>query len=271
MTTKMPAAYVDPRDLGPASPLADLPRVFLQEQLDKGRSAPTLTKYERYLAEFVAFVERSAPKPKVRDVDLRTLKAYSSYLTRRQRRQASVGRRPVATVTKNLHLIALRGCSARRAPRPAGRVRKVETMKAPQPSPTRGTSRPRNQRMLGHRHGPPTACAPCLLGFLRHRLSRSGDRLDRAQLETTTTPRRRRTVRIADEITVLGKGNRHRRVYLTPRAREWVVHLRTPRHRRSFSRAKADCSMGVWSAERIVASARSAPVSEGVSHWLRHA
>ena len=289
MTAKMPADYVDPRDLGPASPLADLPRVFLQEQLDKGRSAPTLTKYERYLAEFVEFVERSTPRPKVRDVDLRTLKAYSSYLTRRQRRHGfGAGRQPVAAVTKNLHLIALRGMLklAVLLDLPVPGPEKVELMKAPQPSPdARHLEAAKLQRLLeaADLRTSDGVRARALLELFCATGCRVSEvvGLDRAQLELdrhAATPKD--GIRIADEVTVLGKGNRHRRVYLTPRAREWVtVYLRTRRDTDPAlfitRRAKADGSyrMGVWSAERIVAQcATRAGLAEGVSpHWLRHA
>src|SRR6266540_7455962 len=80
------AEYVDPRDLTARSPLRDLVRAFLQEQLDKGRSPRTLPKYEQYLSQFVGFIEGSSKSPRVSDIDLRTLKAYSSHLTRRQLR-----------------------------------------------------------------------------------------------------------------------------------------------------------------------------------------
>src|SRR5712691_11957263 len=78
------ASYVDPRDLGPNSPVRDLARAYLQELRDKGRSETTLPRYERFLLEFLGFVERDGAAPRVRDLDIRVLKAYASHLTRRR-------------------------------------------------------------------------------------------------------------------------------------------------------------------------------------------
>src|SRR3954467_14440245 len=78
------ASYVDPRDLGPNSPVGDLARAYLQELRDKGRSETTLPRYERFLLEFLEFVGRDGASPRVKDLDLRILKAYGSHLTRRR-------------------------------------------------------------------------------------------------------------------------------------------------------------------------------------------
>ena len=56
------ASYVDPRDLGPNSPVRDLARAYLQELRDKGRSDTTLPRYERFLLEFLRFIERRVRK-----------------------------------------------------------------------------------------------------------------------------------------------------------------------------------------------------------------
>ena len=87
-------------------------------------------------------------------------------------------------------------------------------------------------------------------------------------------------IRVVDEVTVLGKGNRHRRAYLSPPAREWLqryLALRKDKDPALFVTRKknADGSyrMTVWTAEKIVRdTARRAGLSEDVSpHWLRHA
>src|SRR3989442_14001701 len=78
------AEYVDPRDLGPNSPVRDLARAYLQELRDKGRSETTLPRYERFLVEFLDFIDPDGANPRIKDVDLRTLKAYGSHLTRRR-------------------------------------------------------------------------------------------------------------------------------------------------------------------------------------------
>ena len=49
-------AYVDPRDLGPQSPLSDLVRAYVQELADKGRSSRTVPAYARYLDELVGLL-----------------------------------------------------------------------------------------------------------------------------------------------------------------------------------------------------------------------
>src|SRR5438477_12343193 len=76
--------YVDPRDLGPNSPLRDLARAFLQELRDKGRSETTLPRYERFLVELLDFVGRDGAAPRIKDIDVRILKAYATPLTRRR-------------------------------------------------------------------------------------------------------------------------------------------------------------------------------------------
>src|SRR5438270_187075 len=104
------AEYVDPRELGPNSPVRDLARAFLQELRDKGRSETTLPRYARFLVEFLDFVGRDGAAPRVKDIDVRILKAYASHLTRRRLLSGrDAGKRPISAASKNLHLIALRG------------------------------------------------------------------------------------------------------------------------------------------------------------------
>src|SRR6266550_2272806 len=132
------ASYVDPRDLGPNSPVRDLARAYLQELRDKGRSETTLPRYERFLVEFLQFIDRDGATPRVKDLDLRILKAYSSHLTRRRLLAGrDVGKRAISAASKNLHLIALRGLLKFGVlidlPVPA--PEKVELGKASDPSP----------------------------------------------------------------------------------------------------------------------------------------
>src|SRR5689334_6635984 len=95
--------YIDPRDLGPNSPLRDLARAYLQELRDKGRSETTLPRYERFLLEFLEFVERDGGAPRVRDLDIRILKAFGSHLTRRRLLSGrDAGKRPISAASKNL-------------------------------------------------------------------------------------------------------------------------------------------------------------------------
>src|SRR5436309_4885743 len=102
--------YLDPRELGPNSPVRDLARAYLQELRDKGRSETTLPRYERFLVEFLDFIERDGANPRAKDVDIRILKAYGSHLTRRRLLAGrDAGKRPISAASKNLHLIALRG------------------------------------------------------------------------------------------------------------------------------------------------------------------
>ena len=132
------ASYVDPRDLGPNSPVQDLARAYLQELRDKGRSETTLPRYERFLLEFVEFIGRDGANPRVRDIDLRILKAFGSHLTRRRLLSGrDAGKKPISAASKNLHLIALRGLLKFGVlldlPVPA--PEKVELAKAPDASP----------------------------------------------------------------------------------------------------------------------------------------
>src|SRR2546430_8626043 len=132
------AFYVDPRDLGPNSPVGDLARAYLQELRDKGRGETPLPRYERFLVEFPAFIGRDGATPRVRDIDIRILKAYASHLTRRRLLAGpDVGKRAISAASKNLHLIALRGLLKFGVlidlPVPA--PEKVELAKASDPSP----------------------------------------------------------------------------------------------------------------------------------------
>src|SRR5438552_18443276 len=130
--------YLDPRELGPNSPVRDLARAFLQELRDKGRSELTLPRYERFLIELLDFVERDGAAPRIRDIDIRTLRAFSSHLARRRLLAGrDAGKRPLSAASRNLHLIALRGLLKFGVlldlPVPA--PEKVELAKAPEPSP----------------------------------------------------------------------------------------------------------------------------------------
>src|SRR5438445_8295204 len=132
------ASYVDPRDLGPNSPVRDLARAYLQELRDKGRSETTLPRYERFLVEFLEFIERDGAKPRAKDIDIRILKAYASHLTRRRLLAGrDMGKRPISAASKNLHLIALRGLLKFGVllDLPVPGPEKVELAKVPEPSP----------------------------------------------------------------------------------------------------------------------------------------
>ena len=108
-TALLQGSYVDPRELGPKSPLPHFARAYLQELQDKGRSERTVVRYGDYLAEFIAFLgAKSAPR--VSDIDVRSIKAFGSSLTRRQLRSGQrAGKTALSPASKNLYLIALRG------------------------------------------------------------------------------------------------------------------------------------------------------------------
>ncbi len=281
--------YVDPRDLRPSSPLRVFAVAYLQELRDKGRGERTLPKYAAYLHDFCSFLERDDKKPRIADLEIRALKAYGSYLTRRHARAGTAkGKRTISAATKNLHLIALRGLLKFGVllDLPVPGPEKVELAKAAQPSPdARHLADERVRRLLD-------ACdtgtddgvrARALLEFMLATGCRVSEvlGLDRRQLELAREARTPADgVRVVDEATVLGKGNRHRRAYLTPRAREWLQRYLASRKDKDpalfVTRKKsADGSyrMTVWSAERIVReAAKHAGLAEDVSpHWLRHA
>src|SRR2546426_5796748 len=231
------ASYVDPRDLGPKSPVPDLARAFLQELRDKGRSETTLPRYERFLVEFLEFIERDGANPRAKDIDIRILKAYGSHLTRRRLLAGrDAGKRPISAASKNMHLIALRGLLRFGVllDLPVPGPEKVELAKAPDPSPdARHLEQQKLDRLLesfdtstdqGLRNR-------ALLEFLAATGCRVSElvALDRDKL--ALDPRAvnpKDGVRIADEVTVFGKGSRYRRVFLRMRAREWLErYLRT--------------------------------------------
>src|SRR6184192_3735876 len=281
--------FIDPRDLGPDSPIRDLARAYLQELRDKGRSELTLPRYERFLSEFLDFVERDGAPPRVRDIDIRTLRAFSSHLARRRLLAGrDAGKRPISAASRNLHLIALRGLLKFGVlldlPVPA--PEKVELAKAPDPSSdARHLDQQKLERLLesfdtatddGLRNR-------ALLEFLAATGCRVSElvSLDRDKLELdphAVNPKD--GVRIADEITVFGKGSRYRRVFLRMRAREWLeryLRTRTDKDPALFiTRQKKKAGsyrMGVKMAQTIVAeAAKRAGLAESVSpHWLRHA
>ncbi|HEU5288689.1 MAG TPA: tyrosine-type recombinase/integrase [Candidatus Limnocylindria bacterium] len=283
------ADYIDPRDLGPASPLQALAIVFLQELRDKGRSEQTVPRYAAYIADFVSFMERGGKTARVSDIDIRALKAYGSHLTRRQVRSGRYGGRgTISAATKNLHLIALRQLLKFGVliDLPVPGPEKVELAKAVPPSPdARHLAEERVKRLLD-------ACetatdkgirARALLEFLLATGCRVSEAvgLDRRQLELDRlAPTPKDGIRVVDEVTVFGKGSRYRRVYLSKKAREWVqryLAVRKDKDKALFVTQKksADGSyrMSVWTAEQIVRdAAKRAGLAEDVSpHWLRHA
>src|SRR2546422_9736471 len=283
------AGYLAPRDLGPKSSVRDLARAYLQELRDKGRSDTTLPRYARFLLEFLDFVERDGDTPRVRDLDVRILKAYASHLTRRRLLAGrDAGKRPISAASKTLHLIALRGLLKFGVlldlPMPG--PEKVELAKAPDASPdARHLDQQKLERLLesfdtatdeGLRNR-------ALLEFLAATGCRVSELvgLDRDKLELD--PRAVNPtdgVRIADEVTVFGKGSRYRRVFLRMRAREWLErYLRTRKDKDPalfITRRKKEGGsyrMSVKMAQTIVAeAAKRAGLAESVSpHWLRHA
>jgi integrase/recombinase XerD len=281
--------YVDPRDLKPSSTVRALAAAFLQDLRDKGRGERTIPKYAAYLHDFCGFLERDGKKARVADLDIRSLKAYGSSLTRRQARGGlAKGKRPISAATKNLHLIALRGLLKFGALLDLGvpGPEKVELAKASQPSPdARHLAEERVKRLVD-------ACdtatddgvrARALIQFMLATGCRVSEviGLDRRQVELSREARTPADgIRVVDEVTVLGKGNRHRRAYLSPPAREWLqryLALRKDKDAALFVTRKknADGSyrMTVWTSERIVRdAAKRAGLAEDVSpHWLRHA
>jgi integrase/recombinase XerD len=283
------ASYVDPRDLGPNSPVRDLARAYLQELRDKGRSETTLPRYERFLVELLDFIERDGANPRVKDIDIRILKAFGSHLTRRRLLSGrDAGQRPISAASKNMHLIALRGLLKFGVllDLPVPGPEKVELSKAAEPSPdARHLDQQKLERLLesfdtatddGLRNR-------ALLEFLAATGCRVSElvALDRDKLELdphAVNPKD--GVRIADEVTVFGKGSRYRRVFLRMRAREWLERYLRSRNDKDpalfvTGRKKAGGSyrMSVKMAQTIVAeAAKRAGLAESVSpHWLRHA
>src|SRR2546428_5870251 len=222
------AGYLDPRGLGPNSSVRDLARAYLQELRDKGRSDTTLPRYARFLLEFLDFVERDGDTPRVRDLDVRILKAYASHLTRRRLLAGrDAGKRPISAASKNMHLIALRGLLKFDVvlDLPVPGPEKVELAKAPGPSPdARHLDEHKLDRLL---EGFDTSSDNgvrnrALLDFLAATGCRVSElvALDRDKLALDSRAVNPKDgVRIADEVTVFGKGSRYRRVFLRMRAR----------------------------------------------------
>lgn len=283
------AEYVDPRDLRPSSPLRMLAVTFLQELKDKGRGERTVPRYAAYVNDFLTFMSRDGRTPKVSDVDIRALKAYSSSLTRRGVRNGRYGgRATISAATKNLHLIALRQMLKFGVvlDLPVPGPEKVELAKAVQPSPdARHLAEERVDALM-------KACdtatdkgirARAMLEFLLATGCRISEAvgLDRRQIELPKEAGAPKDgIRIVEEVTVFGKGSKYRRVYLSKRAREWLamyLKARRDRDKALFVTQKRSTDgsyrMSVWTAEMIVRdAARRAGLSEDVSpHWLRHA
>jgi integrase/recombinase XerD len=286
-TAILQTPYVDPRDLGPNSPLAEFVRAFLQEQQDKGRAERTVLRYADYLAELIVFFGPKA-SPRVADLDVRSIKAFGSGLTRRQLRGGRrTGKGALSPASKNLYLIALRGLLKFGVllELPVPGPEKVELAKANDPNPdARHLEATRLQRLIDSFD---TASDDGVRGrALVELLCATGCRisevigLDRGQLELDRIARTPTDgIRVVDEVTVFGKGARFRKVFLTPRAREWLQrYLQTRRDTDPAlfitDRKKPDgYRMSVWTAQRIIGeAAKRAGLMENVSpHWLRHA
>lgn len=288
-TGEEPAStYVDPRDLAPPSLLRELAGAYLQDLTDKGRSARTVPAYARYLRGFLEFVGVEG-EARIADLNVRMLRAYASHLSRRQ---AVVGGRPggrrISAATKNLQLIALRGLLkyAQALDLPVPAPEKVELAKAVEPSPdARHLEASRLERLLAapvldRADGPRTRALLELLCATGCRISEVMA-LNRKDVELDpNAPTPLDGLRVLDEVAVLGKGGRHRRVYLTERARQWLEKYLSDRRDQDPAlfvtrRRKADGSyrMSIWMAQRSIAdAARRAGLAENVSpHWLRHA
>jgi integrase/recombinase XerD len=284
------AEYVDPRDLGPNSPVRELAAAYLQELRDKGRSETTLPRYERFLVEFLEFIEAAGAAPRVRDLDIRILKAYASHLTRRRLLSGrDAGKRPISAASKNLHLIALRGLLKFGVllDLPVPGPEKVELARAADPSPdARHLDDDKLRRLREEGFDDKTDDGLRNRALLELMIA-TGCRvseavaLDREKLELD--PRAKGPadgVRIADEVTVFGKGSRYRRVFLNRSSRGFLERYLRSRKDRDPAlfvtrRKKSDGSyrMSVKMAQNIVADAATrAGLSESVSpHWLRHA
>ncbi len=283
----MQAPFVDQRDLGPKSPLSDFVRAYLQELQDKGRSELTVIRYSDYLSQFIEFFgPRSSPR--VEDLDVRSIKAFGTSLTRKPLRAGKrTGKGSLSPASKNLYLIALRGLLKFGVllELPVPGPEKVELAKAPDPNPdARHLEAARLQRLID---GFDTATDEGVRGrALVEFLCATGCRisevigLDRRQMELDKVAKTPADgIRVVDEVTVFGKGSRYRKVFLTPRAREWVQKYLQARRDTDpalfiTDRKKADgYRMSVWTAQRTVAqAAKRAGLMENVSpHWLRHA
>jgi len=280
-------SYVDPRDLGPKSPLSDFVRAYLQELQDKGRAERTVARYSDYLSEFIAFFGPKAA-PRVADLDVRSLKAFGSSLTRRQLRGGRrAGKGQISPASKNLVLIALRGLLKFGVllELPVPGPEKVELAKAIDPNPdARHLEAERLTRLIDSFD---TASDDGVRGrALVELLCATGCRisevigLDRVNLELDRAAKTPKDgIRVVDEVTVFGKGSRFRKVFLTPRAREWLQrYLQTRRDTDPAlfvtDRKKPEgYRMSVWTAQRIIGqAAKRAGLMENVSpHWLRHA
>src|SRR3989442_2911962 len=224
------AGYLDPRDLGPKSSVRDLARAYLQELRDKGRSDATLPRYARFLVEFLEFVERDGDTPRARDLDVRVLKAYASHLTRRRLLAGrDAGKRPISAASKNMHLIALRGLLKFGVvlDLPVPGPEKVDLAKAPEPSPdARHLDDHKLDRLIegfdaSSDDGVRNRALLELLAATGCRVSEVVA-LDRAKLELDRRAPAPDDVRIADEITVFGKGSRYRRVVLNVQSPRWL-------------------------------------------------
>ncbi len=221
----------------------------------------------------------------MKDLDLRTLRAHSSHLGRRRKTN---GTGPVSATTKNLQLIVIRGMLRFGVlmDLPVPGPEKVALAKATPPSPdARHLEASRLDRLL---EAPKVDTADgvrdrALLELLLATGCRVSELIafDRERVELDARAADPKDgIRIADELTVLGKGRRYRKVFLGTRAREWLARYLRDRKDRDPAlfvtrKRNADGSyrMSVWMAERIVrTAAKRAGLTEDVSpHWLRHA
>ena len=243
-----------------------------------------MLKYDAHLREFLGFLGRDGASPRVKDLDLRTLRAYSSHLGRRRKANGD----GISATTKNLQLIVLRGMLRFGVlmDLPVPGPEKVALGKATAPSPdARHLEASRLDRLLAAPdvETPDGVRDRALLELLLATGCRVSELIAFDRGRVALDPRAadpKDGIRIADELTVLGKGRRYRKVFLSQRAREWLARYLRGRKDRDPAlfvtrKRNADGSyrMSVWMAERIVrTAAKRAGLSEDVSpHWLRHA
>ena len=274
--------YPDVRELRPSSPLRELAVAFIHDLRDRGRSEKTIPRYAAHVADLIIFLERDGEQARIRDLDVPTVLAFVGHVRRRPRRY---GTGPLSSSTTNLRLVAVRGLLRFGAlldlPVPSAERVQLAAKRYPTPD-ARHLGDDELRRLLAAPRGRTQRAirARALMEFLYATGCRISEALalNRAQLELDpASPTPDDGLRIADEVTVFGKGSRYRRVYLTTRARDWMQR---------YLATRTDClpalfvvgrrnprRLTIWSAQQAVrVAARDAGIDRPISpHWLRHA
>lgn len=256
--------------------LSDLKRQFLEHtEVEKGRSLKTVENYDRYLTRFLAFAKTENPA----ELDENILREYRLWLNRQPVRTGANKNNSLKKKTQNYYLIALRAFLKYMAKRGVATLaaEKIELAKTPE----------RSLDLISHEELVRLMDAPLAA-------KKTGDKTpdaelkslrDKAMLELLFSTGLRvselcaltRDINLrSDELSVRGKGEKVRVVFLSPQAKD-AVKKYLDRRMLADEKGKADMSDSLFDAsprlvQRIIKQyAIQAGITRKVTpHVIRH-